>query len=88
VVGELLAQASVGASPQPAQEMKCSTEWDPVALRSARVANPADLVAQGCRCRNLDCRFAQWVLEGCPVGVIRLRPGMADTREKFGAAAT
>ena len=48
MVGELLAQASVGASPQPAQQMHWPTEWDPLALRSARVANAAELVAQGC----------------------------------------
>ena len=79
VVGELLAQASVGASPQPAQQLQRSTEWDPVALRSARVANAEELVAQGCRCRSLDCRFVQWVLESCPLGVIRFRPNMTKT---------
>ena len=81
VIGELLKKAE-GAS-QPVLQLERSTGWDPVALRSARCDDAEDLMARGCRCQDKDYRFVEWVLRGCPLGVIRLRNFMAKTVKGF-----
>ena len=82
LVRELLMAASAGAS-QPAQQLRRSTEWEPLALRASRPANAEGLMAKGCRCRDKKYRFTEWVLRGCPLGVIRLRTKVTDTTEAF-----
>ena len=75
-----------GDEPQPAQqqeELRRSTGWDPVSLRTARPADAADLIAQGCRCGDKEYRFVQWVLCGCPAGVIRLRARLVKSAVAF-----
>ena len=80
VLGELLTMAAP-AAPQP--EVRFSTQWDPLEQRSHRPANPEDLMARGCRCRDMDYRFVEWVLQGCHLGVLRLRVNMASSPEQF-----
>ena len=80
VLGELLTMASP-ATPEP--ELEFSTQWDPVAQRSHRAANPQELMVRGCRCQYRDYGFGLWVLRGCPLGVMRFRPHMASSPEEF-----
>ena len=68
--------------PQPQEELRWSTGWNPVPLRTARPADAADLIAKGCRCKK-DYRFVQWVLCGCPAAVIRLRPRLVKSAVEF-----
>jgi len=82
VIGELLSAASAAADEQPGQ-LRVSTMWDPLALRAARPANAKDLVDRGCRCKDQGFRFAEWVCRGCPLGVLRLRPGISGTPQEF-----
>ena len=60
-------------------------QWGPVALRSSRLAIPAALAARGCRCQGTACRFPEWVLRGCPLGVLRMWGGASMTPESLTA---
>ena len=82
VIGELLALAS-SRDAQPPPTFDLSTQWDPVALRSSRPANTTDLLARGCRCHDLNYRFPEWVLRGCPLGALRFRTTTCLTSDEF-----
>ena len=80
MVSELLTLTGMSS---PAQEVRRSTEWDPVTLRNRRAPHAEDLIAKGRRCRAKDYRFVEWIVSGCPLGILRLRANMTKTVETF-----
>jgi len=85
--GHMAEVVAASAPPVPLPELKFSTQWDPLEVRSTnRPLNPADLLARGCRCGATYYGFVELVMRGCPCGVLRFKADMPKNIAEFRAS--